>query len=65
MKNEYLPRRRTDDTQFNNRRRIFRRIVSILAIVTVFCTTYAMILPAVTLGSLPSLTDDGAYVSYK
>lgn len=37
--------------------------MSILAIVTVFCTTYAMILPAVTLASLPSLTDDGAYVS--
>ena len=36
-------------TKKNRRRHIWYRIVSVLASVVVFCTTYAMILPAITL----------------
>lgn len=38
--------------QFHNRHRrnrVFRRLVSVLACVVVFCTTYALILPAITM----------------
>lgn len=35
-------------TKQNRRRRIWRRIVSVLACIVVFCTTYALILPAIT-----------------
>lgn len=37
----------------NHRRRIWKRIVSALACVVVFCTTYALILPAITLEKTP------------
>lgn len=38
------------------------RVTSCLAAAVVFCTTYAMILPAVTATTFPPLTDDSAYV---
>ena len=31
----------------------WRRIVSILCVITVFCTTYALVLPAITLEKTP------------
>ena len=33
----------------NHRRRTWKKIISILACIVVFCTTYALILPAITL----------------
>lgn len=38
------------------------RVTACLAAAVVFCTTYAMILPAVTATAYPSLTTDSAYV---
>ena len=32
----------------NHRRRTWKKIISILACIVVFCTTYALILPAIT-----------------
>ena len=37
----------------NKRRGIFRKIVSILCCLVVFCTTYALILPAITMENNP------------
>lgn len=37
----------------SQRRRIWRKIVSVLACIVVFCTTYALILPGITLGKTP------------
>ena len=42
---EYLAR--------NRRRRIWRKVISVLACIVVFCTTYALILPAITVGKIP------------
>lgn len=36
-------------TKENRRRRMWRRILSTMASIVVFCTTYALILPAITL----------------
>ncbi len=38
----------------DRRRRIWKKIVGILACVVVFCTTYALILPVITLEKIPS-----------
>ena len=38
----------------NRRKSIWKRIVSVLACIVVFCTTYALILPALTLERDPS-----------
>lgn len=41
-------------TKENRRRRMWRRILSAMASIVVFCTTYALILPAITLEAQPS-----------
>lgn len=41
-------------TKENRRRRVWRRILSAMASIVVFCTTYALILPAITLEGQPS-----------
>ena len=40
-------------TKQNQRRRIWRKIVQAMACVVVFCTTYALILPAITMEKNP------------
>ena len=40
-------------TKQNQRRRIWRKIVRVMACVVVFCTTYALILPAITMEKNP------------
>lgn len=64
MKNAYLSQRYAGALLGNHRRNL-SKIVCILALLTVFCINYVMILPAVTQErtALPSLTNDGAYIS--
>lgn len=40
----------------NRRKKVWKRIVSVLACLVVFCTTYALILPAITMERLGELT---------
>ncbi|MGN0450583.1 MAG: hypothetical protein ACI4FN_00510 [Acutalibacteraceae bacterium] len=67
MKHEYRPH----DNYYlsrNRNRRLLNRVVRFLAVVTVFCTTYALILPAITLETrtggtvLEALNGDYAYI---
>ena len=46
----------------NRRHRTWKRVVGALACVVVFCTTYALILPAITQATAP-LKGDAAYIS--
>ena len=65
MKHEYLPTA-SSHLHGNRLKKIWKSTVRFLAVVTVFCTTYALILPAVTLeGSsiAEALNDDYAYIS--
>lgn len=68
MKHEYRPH----DNYYlshNRNRRLLNRVVRFLAVVTVFCTTYALILPAITLetrtGGTIKDTLDGDYAYIK
>lgn len=65
MKHKYLPTA-SSHLHGNRLKKIWKSTVRFLAVVTVFCTTYALILPAVTLeGSsiAEALDDDYAYIS--
>ncbi len=44
-----MPSEASDYTRQNTRRRIWRRFVRVMACIVVFCTTYALILPAITM----------------
>lgn len=44
-----MQNRKTEDGQARQRRKVWRYVVSVLACLVVFCTTYALILPALTL----------------
>lgn len=48
MKNQFLPNAEKY-TNANRRKRVWRRVMTVLASIVVFCTTYALILPAITL----------------
>lgn len=67
MKHEYRPQDNYYLTH-NRNRRLLKRVVRFLAVVTVFCTTYALILPAITLETrtggtvLETLDGDYAYI---
>lgn len=65
MKYEYISAA-SSYLHINRRRRIWKSAVRFLAVITVFCTTYALILPAVTLegSTIAELLDgDYAYIS--
>lgn len=49
MMQRYIPPEAERYTQQNNRRRIWRKFVQMMACAVVFCTTYALILPAITM----------------
>ena len=67
VRNNFIPYRRTQ-----KRKHLWKRIVSAMAVVVVFCTVYALVLPAITLSGDPicgkavhAHTDDCYRMSYQ